>query len=486
MRSFLLLLIALPIAASSQVIFQTTYNGPADMYDAGHAVIQTSDGGYAAVGITSGNNVFDGLLIRFGAGGDTLWSKKYDLGGYFEYLTDLFETDDGGFMLCGYVAFAQPMGGPLLIRTNDQGDTLWTHRYPACNGYDQDAAMTRLSNGWIAVTGQSQVNNNAPLDMYRFFVDGNGTEISSSTAGGPARDAGHDIAQFMNGGLVIVGEQRPTAADSSNMAMWIYDNTFAVIATLGYGTPEAEDVPDNITSVAYAVEPCQSGGFIVAGMVTDSITGDTNAVFIRVSQNLTFQWTLVLGDVGPDIGHDIVECASGNFDLLWSTDTTFGTWQVTTVDPDGQVLSTNQYGDPGYYSSGRSISACADGNLIVTGMRYTGGLGSAGQRDLHLTKISGSCYPLTVAAEENSDHTCIPAWPNPFMFSVTVPLPSASADLVVVSDPLGHQVRSFINARGEHLTWNGQDTNRTEVPNGMYFISVWSNGQYFVQRVIKQ
>ena len=481
MRTLSLSLLAFSACTNAQVVFQTIYNGPQG-YAAGSALIQTADGGYAVVGTTSGNGIFDGLLVRFDPIGDTLWSHTYDFGGY-DFLTSLFERPDGGFMLGGHIAYE----GLLLIRTDADGDTLWTHIYPAPSGWQQGSDMRWLANGGMVLTSESSVDQDTPADMLWVAVDENGAVLGgTNTEGGPWREAGRSVAQTANGGLVIVGEQRLHAEDSLNLAIWLYDNNFQIIASMSYGVPEQEDMPDNITAVGYAVEPCQAGGFIVAGMVTDSITGDTDAVFIRVSQNFQFLWTLVLGDDGRDIGSDVAECGNGNFSLLWSSsDEPYGTWMITVVDESGQEISTTAYGNAEDYTSGSGIIANTDGEPVVTGTFIDGGIGSSAP-DLHLTKVNGSCYSVSVP-EPADPHESMSIWPSPFTDLLNIAVPKSSGPhLLSITDPLGRTVLRRSLSSSAVTGWTGSDANGTEVPSGVYFITIIADGQHHTQRVVKQ
>lgn len=482
MRPLSLSLLAISACANAQVVFQSIYEGPTGMA-AGNAVVQTADGGYAVAGVTSGNGIFDGLLVRYNSTGDTLWSRTYDFGGY-DFLTSAVEMADGGFMLGGYRAHE----GPLLMRTDADGDTLWTRRYAGASGWQQGSGLCKLPNGWFVLTGETSMDETTPSDMLRLVVDEDGDLISSSTEGGPWRESAHDVTQTANGGLVIVGEQRLHEEDSLDMAFWLFDSQLQAIGNMGYGFPEAEDVPDNITAVAYAVEPCQSGGFIVAGMVTDSITGDTDAVFIRVAQNWEFLWTVILGDAGVDKGTGVVECADGNFSLLWTSSAgNFGTWKLTVVDPNGMQLYSNGFGNADDHTSGNGIAVSLDGNPAVTGQFIDGGSG-VGTPEMHLTKIIGACSPVGQVEPDKSVDDAMEVRPNPFASSVALSLPGSAAPVAVrIIDLVGHLLLSAKLSSTGAFIWDGRNSSGTEVPPGVYLVTVTSDeGKRNAQRVIKQ
>lgn len=66
------------------------------------AVVQTSDGGYAAVGInySAGTQYYDIYLVRLDSNGDSLWTKN--IGGQsYEIGNSIQQTADGGFIIGG-------------------------------------------------------------------------------------------------------------------------------------------------------------------------------------------------------------------------------------------------------------------------------------------------------------------------------------------------------------------------------------------------
>ena len=107
-------------------------DGEISLSDRGRCVRQSTDGGYIIVGYTDkGSGVW---LLKTDPQGDTTWTKLYgdQLVGEGH---SVLETSDGGYILVGshvvttsFTAF--PARSNLwLLKTNNQGDTLWTRLY---------------------------------------------------------------------------------------------------------------------------------------------------------------------------------------------------------------------------------------------------------------------------------------------------------------------------------------------------------------------
>lgn len=110
-------------------LWTKTYGGT--KIDAGNSVCQTTDGGYIIVGSTNSNdttNLSDVYLIKTYTNGDTMWTKTY--GGAGDDLgQSVQQTNDGGYIIAGTKDNFSLQTKIYLIKTNSNGDTLWTKSY---------------------------------------------------------------------------------------------------------------------------------------------------------------------------------------------------------------------------------------------------------------------------------------------------------------------------------------------------------------------
>jgi len=127
------------------------------MGDQAHDVIQTSDGGYLVIGsttsFTSGSSSV--YAIRTDSNGDTLWTKTYEEK-YSNVGCSVVQLSDGGFFFCGSTREYASSGTAdcYFIRTNSQGDTLWTKTY---GGNDYDGAFYAYDAGnGIIISGTTK------------------------------------------------------------------------------------------------------------------------------------------------------------------------------------------------------------------------------------------------------------------------------------------------------------------------------------------
>jgi hypothetical protein len=127
---FLLLsVVCLSSIASAQTNWAGTYGGPDK--DFAESVQETSDGGYFVAGRTEsfGAGDEDVYLIKTDAQGETLWTRTYG-GPNNDWCHSVQQTADGGYIATGGTSVDAPEPYDVyLIRTDARGDTLWTRTY---------------------------------------------------------------------------------------------------------------------------------------------------------------------------------------------------------------------------------------------------------------------------------------------------------------------------------------------------------------------
>ncbi|MBK9191928.1 MAG: hypothetical protein IPM77_10670 [Crocinitomicaceae bacterium] len=107
--------------------FIWSYNYGGNDSEWGQSVVITYDSCYAIGGYTNsfGAGGFDFYLIRTDNSGIPLWEKTYG-GSDWDQAYDLIETPDSGFVLVGYTYSFSGSKDGYIVRTNKDGDTLWT------------------------------------------------------------------------------------------------------------------------------------------------------------------------------------------------------------------------------------------------------------------------------------------------------------------------------------------------------------------------
>jgi hypothetical protein len=178
--------------------------------DEAEAIIQTSDGCYLAVGMGSFSGNTQLYMVKLNQDGDQIWSRNYG-GSSSDYAYGVVETPDSGFAITGTYSFGYANSDLWLLRTDSQGDTLWTRRFDFHNNLDRGDAIVLTADGGFAIGGRTWVGSSPQLLILRTDPDGN--MLWSREFGGPSVEFAESIDITADGGFVIGGGAGPYPFD---------------------------------------------------------------------------------------------------------------------------------------------------------------------------------------------------------------------------------------------------------------------------------
>ncbi|PCJ86025.1 MAG: hypothetical protein COA57_06685 [Flavobacteriales bacterium] len=194
-------------------------------YYSGSAVQQTSDGGYILVGDTCDSTDCYLYLVKTDAAGVIQWSKIIDGADYYYYDGSVQQTIDGGYIIDAWACDTIDCYYSL-IKTDANGDTLWTKEYPDTYWSWMGFGLTQTTDSGYVFVGES-FDSASSVDVYLIKTDNNGNVLWTNTFGGIGYDMGCSLVQTLDGGYAIVGFT--TSFGSST------DGDFYVIKTDGLG-----------------------------------------------------------------------------------------------------------------------------------------------------------------------------------------------------------------------------------------------------------
>ncbi|MDP7000223.1 MAG: hypothetical protein QF569_29625, partial [Candidatus Poribacteria bacterium] len=179
--------------------FLQTYGGSENDY--GYSVQQTSDDGYIITGETYsyGNGEADVWLIRTDANGDTLWTQTYG-GSESDIGNSVQQTSDGGYIIAGETySYGNGAADVWLIKTDADGDTLWTQTFGGTE-FDIAHSVQQTSDDGYIITGETYSYGNGEADVWLIKTDANGDTLWTQTFGGSESDIGNSVQQTSDGG----------------------------------------------------------------------------------------------------------------------------------------------------------------------------------------------------------------------------------------------------------------------------------------------
>jgi len=412
----------------AQITFERWYGGTSS--DEGYSVAQTSDGGYIVAGrtISFGAGFGDVYLIKTDANGDTLWTRTYG-GTDWDDGRSVAQTFDGGYIIAGWT---ESYGvGPFdvyLIKTDSSGDTLWTRTYGGV-GYDWGFSVAQTSDSGYIISGMTDSYGAGSSDVYLIKTDTNGDTLWTRTYGGTYWDMGESVAQTSDSGYIIAGK------------------------TLSYGAGH-EDV--------YLIK-------------TDFL-GDT-------------LWTRTYGGTLWDAGNSVGQTFDGGYIVTgytYSYGVDSGDVYLIKTDANGDTIWTRTYGGTSS-DGGYSVVQTSDGGYIISG--WTNSYG-AGSDDVYLIKTDAN--GLVGIQEEEREVTLFPRLvvsPNPFTSEIKIQMTEIRGqDLLRIYDISGREVRNFSIPNSQlpvvSIVWDGRDNKGCNVLPGIYFIMLKSGDFTSVKKFI--
>lgn len=184
----------------------TRYAGPdsgdiAYPFDMSCAVEETADGQIAVAGYSAGPGGRHVTLSLFSDTGTLLWNRSYTGAGWAEaYGFDL--VPGGGFVISGITSSAVDPGDAFVLRTNEQGDTLWTSilQRPRLTGA---YGVVATREGRFLITGSTRNDGSSGVtDGLVALLDADGSVLWEET---PADFFGSWPIQLADGCFVIGG-----------------------------------------------------------------------------------------------------------------------------------------------------------------------------------------------------------------------------------------------------------------------------------------
>ena len=356
------------ILSWSKIIGDSTPQSPGNM-------VQTADSGYCIVGtaqeVATGYSFV--FLIRTDINGDTLWTKKFGRDilniGY-----SLQQTPDNGFIISGtsydIISSAYDL---YLIKTNDQGDTLWT-KYMSGSGNTFGQSIILGVNEYI-IGGISSEN------FFALSCDLNGNVNWQHEYDKGGLDRCYSITSVQGNGFLLGGNS--ILQGSSDVLVIKIDSIGNELWSKKYG--------GNDNDAGWSVKSLQSGGFVIGGVTTNLVNHSEDFYLIRSDCNnfpsvqISVLDTICMGDT---MGSTLVANISSGFTYQWLKDDTTivgsntasyvaydgAFYKLNVIDSNGcSNISNKIYIDlpaPYFYSSPNE--ACA-GDIIKFGQWSFGG-----------------------------------------------------------------------------------------------------------------
>ncbi len=214
-----------------------TYGGIRD--DTGYWVEQTEDGGYIVCGSTESFAPYCGVyFLKTDSLGDTLWTRTWDASGcYFALGEYADQTTDGCYIATG-LSFCNPEPGYaedlILIKIDANGDTVWTRHFGGDNA-DAGYAVRETPDGGYLAVGPTGSFGAGEEDVWVIKTDSDGDTLWTRVYGGNGIDVARDALVDSDGNYLVLGWTTSWGAGESDMYLLKIDPSAQFVRGDGNG-----------------------------------------------------------------------------------------------------------------------------------------------------------------------------------------------------------------------------------------------------------
>jgi hypothetical protein len=257
-------------------------------YDEGNCVRETFDGGYIIAGYTEsfGAGISDVYLIKTDANGVVDWARTYG-GQLWEQGNSVQQTSDSGFVLVGYKTISTSSSGAdtdvYLIKTDANGDTLWTRLYGVLEGEyrDEGWSVQQTTDGGYIISAETWHPGGIAwlVDAYLIKTDANGdTTWTRAYDIFGNWEVPRSVWQTLDGGYIIAGYS----------SFYPLNHEVLLIKIKADGdTVWTKNLGRNLGSYPYdegwSVQQTTDGGYIVAGFSWNYPISDSDVYLIKLA-----------------------------------------------------------------------------------------------------------------------------------------------------------------------------------------------------------
>jgi hypothetical protein len=464
-------------AQTPDTLWTKTYGGTSD--DEGFSTCQTVDSGFIIVGRTAsfGAGSYDVYLIKTDENGGTLWTKTYG-GANNELGHEVQQTSDNGYIIAGGTNSFGSDWEVYLIKTDSLGDTIWTRTYE--NGSTGYSVQQTSDSGYIIGGKYGGLTG----DVCLIKTDENGDTLWTKKYGGAYDDAGYAIRETSDKGYIIAGETRSFGAGYYDIYLIKTDSLGDSLWAKTYGGVDDEQ--------GWSVQQTADNGYFVAGYTTSSGAGSKDFYLVKTDTLGNVLWTKTHGGASNEAAKSVQQTSDGGYIITgYTTSFGAGAYDVYVVRTDslGDSLWTKTYGGTNNERAW-SVQQTSDTGYIITGGTYS--FGTAGSQDVWLIKTEPE--PVGIAEDRIANPLLVnlKIYPNPFSELTIISFSTGqSADGIELKiyDVSGRMVKDFILLGTYSLLptvvcWDGCDNSGKQLSSGVYFCQIKTENIHLSKQVV--
>ena len=291
--------------------------------DEAYSIVELSDGSFVLTGYTSSITYGgkDVALYKLDSNGNKVWFKHFG-GSGDEECRAIIQTSDGGFAATGYTSSTS--GGDkdiTLYKFDSDGNKQWFKYFGGSND-DEGYSLVQTNDGGYLVVGYTLSYTNGGKDVALYKLDSNGNVEWNKHLGGSNDEEGYSICLTSDGGYLISGYTTTYTAGGRDVAVYKFDssNNKEWFKHLG-GANDEEGYVIQVTST--------DNGFIVCGYTATYTMGQTDIALWKFNSSNNKEWFNHLGGSNYEEGFGLFQTSTGGYAVTgYTTSYTHGSKDV--------------------------------------------------------------------------------------------------------------------------------------------------------------
>jgi len=457
------LFLACRIYAQAPIAFERYYDF--GYTEEGYCVQQTTDRGYIICGRQGIAVGYQKLLLqKVDSVGNLEWIKLF--GSYDEEGYAVKQTFDGGYIVTGRYTNASYIPRIYLLKTDANGDTLWTKKIQTTNswnGYGSDVIQTADS-GYVIIANGGELTDTVGTSLL-IKTNSNGDTLWTKKISRFSGITLHSLKQLPNNNFIIAGEvyisQNPVVS-----GMYLI-NTDSIGDTLW---TKIHTILSNNTGVN-AVILSTDNGYLLRGNIYYQFSNSTDIFLIKTDITGDTLWTKAIGGLGNEGGGGAQYTADGGY-IISGTTTSYGAGgadvYLVKTDSLGQTLWSKTFGGINN-DAGNCVQQTIDHGFVISGITSSFGMQNG---DVYLIKTDSLGNAPTGISEHLNPTNNIAVFPNPFVTSATITVSGTndfSSNTFILYDYSG---RELIH---EKMSGSSFTLEKNDLAAGIYFCTIQSD-----------
>lgn len=307
----------------------------------------------------------------------------------------IIQSTDGNLVIGGYNSSTTKGYEATLIKTNLNGDVIWSNTY-GTNNSDGIFKVENAHNNGIIGCGFSFTTSSGSPSMMAVLTNSEGTQEWMKTYASGFYSQAFSVVKQADSGYVMAGYiQKSTASDRDIFIVRI-NNEGKEIWARQYGAKTTAAIQDTLNDEAYSIIAAAGGGYFLTGSINGYRNCCGKIFLMKISETGDSLWTKIFNygngysvvntsDGGAAMGGTLQQ--NNNNDLV-----------IIRTDAEGKNPVTKVYSETGY-EFGAGMINTADGGFALTGITNSKG---AGNQDILLLKVKSTLeldFPMRTYGE---------------------------------------------------------------------------------------